>query len=355
MYLVIPNTFFVNICYTEKDIFDIKDMVVTREENYNKILINETRKEIIIGIALPTDKEEIWIKDKDYMEKYALQQGPLVKVKVADTTIEKQTLQVDELIKEGIEVLILAPVDSFAAVKMVEKANKAGIKVIAYDRLIKNSDIDLYISFEAGRVGELQGKFLIENVPKGNYIILSGDPDDNNSMLLKEGAMKYISPLVNKGDIKIVLDQAVDNWDSQNAYNIVKNYLMTNNKVDAILAPNDATAGAVIKALEENGLAGKVIVVGQDADLEAARRIIKGTQAMTVFKDSKELSKLAIDSAIKFVKGEVIDINGVVNNGKVNVPVFSLPPILVNKNNLQKILIDSGYLNKNDVYNLSIQ
>ena len=144
----------------------------------------------------------------------------------------------------------MAPTDSLTAANMVEKAHKAGIKVIAYDRIIKNSDIDLYIAFDSTRVGELQGQFLIENVPKGNYIILSGDPDDNNAKLLKEGAMKYIKPLVNKGDIKIVTEQAVDNWDPKNAFKIVEDSLIANkNKIDAILAPNDAIAGAAIEAL----------------------------------------------------------------------------------------------------------
>ena len=316
------------------------------------IWILQIDKDTVIGISLPTQREERWVRDRDVMEGYAQGKGIAVNVKVADTDVAQQASQVEELISEGINVLILAPTDSEAAADMVEKANKAGIKVISYDRLIKNSDVDLYITFDSLRVGELQGRFLIENAPKGNYIILSGDPDDNNAKLLKEGAMKYIKPLVNKGDIKIVTEQAVDNWDPKNAFNIVRDSLIANNnKIDAILAPNDAIAGAAIEALSAKGLAGKVPITGQDADLAAAQRIVQGTQSMTVFKDTRELGKAAIDAAIKIANGEAIDINDTVNNGKINVPSILMSPILVNKYNIDKILIDSGYLNKKDVYN----
>ena len=131
----------------------------------------------------------------------------------------------------------------------------------------------------------------------------------------------------------------------------LKNALVANkNKVDAILAPNDATAGAAIKALEEQGLEGKVVVTGQDADLDAIRRILKGTQSMTVFKDANVLGKIAIDSAIKLVKGETINTNSEINNVKKNVPAILTPPIVVTKENIDDIIIKSGYWSKEEVY-----
>ncbi|MBB6622905.1 sugar ABC transporter substrate-binding protein [Clostridium gasigenes] len=349
MYLSIPDAFLVPICYDKEDIFYIKETVILQQRNGNIYFAN--RKDIVIGISLPTQREERWVRDRDVMEGYSQGKGIPVNIKVSDTDLAQQASQVDELILDGIDVLILAPTDSDAAADMVEKAHKAGIKVISYDRLIKNSDIDLFITFDSLRVGELQGRFLIENAPKGNYIILSGDADDNNAKLLKEGAMKYINPLVNKGDIKIVTDQAVDNWDPKNAFIIVRDSLIANNnKIDAILAPNDAIAGAAIEALSEKGLAGKVPITGQDAELAAAQRIVEGTQPITVFKDTRQLGKAAIDAAIKIANGEAIDINNTVYNGKINVPAILMSPVIVNKYNLDKILIDSGYLNKKDVY-----
>ena len=354
MYLSIPDVFLVPICYDKEDIFYIKETVILKQRNGNIDFVN--RKDIVIGISLPTQREERWVRDRDVMEGYAQGKGIPVNIKVSDTDLAQQASQVDELILDKIDVLILAPTDSDAAADMVEKAHKAGIKVISYDRLIKNSDVDLFITFDSLRVGKLQGRFLIENAPKGNYIILSGDADDNNAKLLKEGAMKYINPLVNKGDIKIVTDQAVDNWDPKNAFIIVRDSLIANNnKIDAILAPNDAIAGAAIEALSEKGLAGKVPITGQDAELAAAQRIVEGTQPMTVFKDTRELGKAAIDAAIKIANGEAIDINNTVYNGKINVPAILMSPVLVNKYNLDKILIDSGYLNKKDVYKKPIK
>jgi D-xylose transport system substrate-binding protein len=279
------------------------------------------------------------------MESYSRTKGVILKIENADTDVAKQASQVDDLISQGVDILILAPTDSTAAISMIEKAHKAGLKVVAYDRFIENSD--LYVSFDNLKVGELQGKYLTQKVPKGNYIILSGDPKDYNSKYYKDGAMEYIKPLADKRDIKIVTDKAIENWDPKNAFKIVEDSLIShNNKIDAILAPNDATAGAAIEALKAQGLAGKVAVTGQDADLAAAKRIIEGTQSMTVFKDTRQLGKVAIDSAIKLAKQEAIEINDTI----VNVSSILLTPVAVDKNNINEVLIGSGYLKQNEVY-----
>jgi D-xylose transport system substrate-binding protein len=188
-------------------------------------------------------------------------------------------------------------------------------------------------------------------VPKGNYLVLAGSPTDNNAKLFREGAMKYIQPLVDKGDIKVVHDEWVKDWQPSEAMKIAENALTANkNDIQAVLAPNDGTAGGVIQALAAQGLAGKVPVTGQDAELAAAKRIVEGIQSMTVFKDTRELGKAAIAAAIKMAKGESIESNGKVNNNKIDVPSLLLTPIAVDKDNLDKVLIDSGYLKKEDVY-----
>jgi D-xylose transport system substrate-binding protein len=309
-------------------------------------------KSFSIGLSLPTQREARWVSDKNTMEAYAKQLGVDLKVAVADADTAQQASQVENLIAQGVKVLILAPNDAAAAASLVDKAEAEGIPVISYDRLITNTkNVDLYISFDNVKVGELQGEFITKLVPQGNYIIMSGAPTDNNAKLFKQGAMKYIQPLIDSGKIKVVADQAVDNWLPANALNIVENALTaSNNKVDAILAPNDGTAGGAIVALEAQGLAGKVPITGQDSEAAAAKRIIAGTQSMTIFKDTRLLGKAAVDAAIAYAKGQTPVINNKVNNGVFDVPSNLLTPYVVTKDNLDKMLIDSGYLTHDQVY-----
>lgn len=311
----------------------------------------ETREDVFIGVSLPTASIPRWLRDKETMEKEAIERGVPIKIEIADNTPELQTKQIQNLMSQGINVLIIIPTDAAAMAQTVEMVKKAGIKVISYVRLVYNSDIDLYISSEDIKIGEMLGRFLVKNVPQGKYIIMSGDPNDYNARLFKEGAMEFILPLVYLGNIKIIAEESIINWEPQNAYNVVKNALMVNsNKVDAILAPNDPIAGAAIKALEEQGLAGKVVVTGTDADLDAIRRILKGTQSMTVYKDTRQLGRTAIDSAIKLVKEKGIDTDSIIDNGKKNVPAILYPAILVTKENIDDVIIKSGYWKKEDVY-----
>ncbi|SHJ36211.1 xylose-binding protein [Clostridium cavendishii DSM 21758] len=348
MYLSIPNIFLVPVYYAEKHILEIK----IQEYKFYNNSIDKTieRKDLVIGVSLPDRISPRWIIDSKFIEEYAKSNGVTLKMEIDDADIVKQAEQVDKLISQGIDVLILVPVDFLVGADLVEKAHKAGIKVIAYDVLIPNSDIDAYISFNGTKVGELQGQYLTKKIPKGNYIILSGDPGNFNSKIYKDGAMKYIKPLADIGNIKIVADKAVQHWDPKIAYNIVKDILNTNNKIDAILAPNDSIASGVVEALKEEGLAGKVAVTGQNAYLDAIQRIIGGTQSMTVFKDVREEAKTAIDLAIKLANNEPIYTTNYINNGKIDVPSVILEPIAVDKNNIRDIIVDSGYLKLNEVY-----
>lgn len=346
MYLSIPDSFFIQVCYA-KDILNIRELVLLRECNGHRLFIN--RKDIVMGVSLPTQRENRWVRDKETMEAYAKEINVTVKIENADYDINRQISQVENLISQGIDVLILASIDIASATNIVETAHKAEIKVIRYDGLLKNVDFDLYISFNNIKVGELQGKYLITKVPMGNYIIMSGDSNTE----FKQGAMEYIQPLAYLGSIKIVADKEIKDWEPKIAFKVVEDVLATNNnKVDAILAPNDAIAGAAIEALQEQGLAGKVAVTGQDGDLEAVRRIMQGTQSMTVFKDTRELAKTAIDAAIKLVNGETIITDTVFNNGKREVPTILISPLFVDKNNIYSVLIYSGYLKKEDIYKI---
>lgn len=310
-------------------------------------------KGIKVGLSLPTQREERWVKDKQVMEAEAKKAGIDLKVQVTDNDAAKQVAQCENLISQGVKVLILAPHDASSASVIIDKAAKAGIKVISYDRLVTESPLDYYyLSFDNVKVGELQGEFITKKVPKGTYVVLAGSPTDNNAKLFREGAMKFIKPLADKGDIKIVMDQFVKDWQPSEAQKLCEQALTANqNKIDAVLAPNDGTAGGCIQALAAQGLAGKLPITGQDAELAAAIRINQGTQSMTIFKDTRELGKKAIAMAKDLAEGKAVDTGGrTVNNGKKDVPSVLLTPYIVTKDNLEERLVKSGYLAKEKIF-----
>ncbi len=306
-----------------------------------------------IGVSLPTQAAERWVRDKLQMEAGFKKAGITVTVQVANEDAGKQVSQCENMFAKGLDVLILAPHDAKGAASIVEKAHAAGVKVISYDRLVMDSDVDYYLSFDNVKVGEIQGQYITKIAPKGNYAIFAGAPTDNNAKLFREGAMKYIQPLIDSGAIKVVSDQWVKDWAPSEAMKLMENALTANNdKITAVLAPNDGTAGGIIEALSARKLAGKVPVTGQDAELAAARRILAGTQAMTVYKDTRALADAAVQMALSLAAGKSIDsqINNSVNNDKIDVPAVLLTPLAVDKANLDKVLIGGGYLKKADVY-----
>ena len=308
-------------------------------------------KKIKIGVSLPTQRDERWVRDANRMREVAKAEGVDLKMQICDNDASKQMSQCENLLAEGVDILILAPHDATSAAAIVDNARASGIKVIAYDRLVMGTTLDLYISFDNLEVGRLQGKYLTEKAPKGNYIVLGGAPTDNNAKLYKDGAMEFIKPLADKGDIKIVMDQWITDWQPTVAMNLVQNALTANNnKIDAVLAPNDNTAGGIIQALAQVGLAGKIPITGQDAEVTAAQRIVAGTQTMTVFKDTRETAADAIHAAIKMVKGEDPGATSKLNNKKMDVPSILLKAVAVDRSNIDEVLINSGYLTREQVY-----
>ena len=311
----------------------------------------KAEEKVKIGLSLPTQSEERWVMDKVTMEKTAKELGVELLVQVSHNSQAQQNNQVDQLISQGAQVIIFTPHDGDAAAIAAEKAEKEGVKVLAYDRLITNAPLSGFFMFDSVKIGEMQGQYLVDHAPKGNYILLSGSPTDSNSALYKQGAMNILQPLIDKGDIKVVMDQAVIDWQPANAQKIVENALTkANNDIQGILAPNDGTAGGAIAALEAQGLAGKVIVTGMDAEVAAAQRIAKGTQSMTSFTDIRVMASEAVKAAAKIAKGEEVAWNGSENNGRMAVPTMLVDATSVDKANLDAMLIDSGYMKKEDVY-----
>ncbi|NTV37784.1 MAG: sugar ABC transporter substrate-binding protein [Anaerolineales bacterium] len=308
-------------------------------------------QKIQIGVSLTTQRDERWVRDAQRMREVAQEMDVELRMQISDNDAFKQMSQCENLFAQRVDILVLAPHDATSAASIVEKAHRLGIKVISYDRLVLDSEVDLYISFDNMKVGELQGQFLVNRVPRGKYVVFGGAPTDNNAKLFKQGAMNVIQPLVAKGDIQIIMDQWIQDWQPTMAMNMMQNALTANNnQIDAVLAPNDNTAGGIIQALTQVGLAGKIPVTGQDAELTGAQRIVKGTQSMTVFKDTRALAKEGIEAAVKMVKGEDPGATSKVNNNKIDVPAILLPPLVVDKDNLDAVLVQSGYLKKEDLY-----
>lgn len=304
----------------------------------------------VIGISIPTQREEGWVRGVHYLREAAAKRGYQLKLQISDNDATRQLAQCENLIAQGVQVLVVAPHDASAASVIVDKAHRAGIKVISYDRMIKDAAVDLYLSYDNEKVGELQGEYIVRKVPKGNYVVLSGAPTDNNAAQFKAGAMKFIKPLAEKGEIKIVMEQAVKDWLPAEAMKLVENALTSSkNRVDAILAPNDGTAGGAIAALAAQKLDGKVPVTGQDSEASAARRIMEGKQSMTVFKDASRLAEETIIAARKLADGDDPGANTTVFNGRYQIPARLLTPVVVDRHNLEKVLIESGYLKRSDV------
>ena len=300
----------------------------------------------VIGFSIADLQEERWAKDRDFFIASAKALGAEVIVQNADGDIAKQTSQVENLISKKVDAIVIVPKDASTLTNACKEAHKAGIKIVAYDRLIKSPDVDMYISFDNERVGKMQGDALMAALPKGNIYVMSGDPGDNNAKMFKAGAMSAIKPFVDKGDIKILGEQAVQGWKPENALKIAENVLTQfNNKIDGFLAPNDGTAGGIIQALAGQKLDGKVPVTGQDADVAAIRRINEGKQLMTVYKSLNLIGTESAKITVALIKGQkpaqkVVKVEGVDS--------VLLEPIVITKANIQ-LLLDDKHVTKEQI------
>jgi D-xylose transport system substrate-binding protein len=308
--------------------------------------------QVVIGFSMDTLKEERWQRDRDLFVKHAEAAGARVLVQAANSDDALQNAQAENLLTQGVQVLVVVPHNAKTTATIVESAHKMGVPVIAYDRLIRDSDLDYYISFDAQRVGELQAEYAVKHKPKGNYVLIGGAPTDNNAVLVREGQMKVLKPSIEKGDIKVTADQWAKDWQPVEALKIMENALTrANNQVDAVVVSNDGTAGGAIQALGEQKLSGKVLVTGQDADLAACQRIVAGTQTMTIYKPIDALASKAAEIAVKLAKKEAIsEPTRPLNNGRKDVPSILLEPIPVDKANLDATVLKDSYHPREEVY-----
>jgi D-xylose transport system substrate-binding protein len=298
---------------------------------------------LLIGLSLADLKEERWQRDRDFFVAKAEALGAEVIVQDASGDPNAQLRQCDALISKGVKVLVVVPKNADAARPIVLGAQARGVKVISYDRLIADAPVDLYLSFDNVKVGEIQARSIVEKAPKGDYLILKGDPADKNSDMIHEGHLKVLQPLIDKGDIRIAAIQSCDKWLRSEALRITADALQKH-RIDAIVASNDGTASGAIAALEAKGLAGKVPVSGQDADLVACQNVWKGLQTVTVYKPIQKLAEVAAEQAVKAAHGGPLDAGAEKRqNGSYQVPVLFLEPIAVTKDNLMETVVKDGF------------
>lgn len=318
------------------------------------VVSNESSKpeknKIVIGFAMDTLVHERWLRDRDIFIAKANELGAEVILQMANSDSAEQEKQVQYLLDQDIDVLVIVPHDADAATNIVKAAKSKGVKVISYDRLVKNANVDLYISFDNIKVGQLMGRAAVQNVPKGNYVILNGSQSDNNSFMFNKGYSSVLEKGINSGDIKVVGETWVKDWLYENALAYFEDVVRSGVKVDVVIAANDTLAGAAIHVLAENRLAGKVTVVGHDADLDGCQRVVEGTQCATVYKAINVIASKCAEFAVTMAKGGLVQADDSINDGKYDVPFYKIDPILVNKDNMVSTVISDQFHRLEDVY-----
>jgi D-xylose transport system substrate-binding protein len=309
---------------------------------------------LLVGLSMDTLKEARWQRDRDMMLARAASQGAEVLVQSANSDDARQIADIEGLLTRHVDVLVIIPHDGTAMAKAVRLAHEAGVPVIAYDRLIRDSDLDLYVSFDNVRVGQLQAKYLVDHLPtpgKGTIIRILGSKADNNAQLFKQGQDEILGPYIARGDIKVIHEDWADDWKPENAKKIMNAAISQPGRASpAVLAAHDGTAGGAIQALSEEGLAGKVLVTGQDAELVACQRIVAGTQAMTVYKPLERLATSAMDLAVQMARHHVVVAKQTVYNGKIDVPAVLADVVVATRENMMDTVIRDGFLTKQEVY-----
>jgi len=321
---------------------------------------------VTVGIAMPTKSSARWIADGDNIVKVLQGKGFNTDLQYADNDIPNQLAQIENMITKGEKVLVIAAIDGTTLSDALQKAHDAGIKVISYDRLIRGSaNVDYYATFDNFKVGVLQATSIVHGlgIDAGkagpfNMELFGGSADDNNAFFFYNGAMSVLQPLIDKGTIVIQSKQmgmdkvATLRWDAATAQARMDNLLSafyTSKKVDAVLSPYDGISIGIISSLKGVGYGSKdqpmPVISGQDAELPSVKSILAHEQFSTVFKDTRDLAKVAADMVVAVLAGKEPEVNDTktYNNGVKVVPSYLLTPVAVDASNVQKALVEGGY------------
>jgi putative multiple sugar transport system substrate-binding protein len=317
-----------------------------------------------VGISMPTKSSERWVHDGENMVNEFKKLGYKTDLQYGEDVVENQVSQIENMITKGVNVLVVAPIDGESLTEVLKKAHDKNIQVISYDRLIRKSEfVSYYATFDNFKVGVLQASYIEQKLGlkdgKGpfNIELFAGSPDDNNAQFFFNGAMSVLKPYIDSGKLVVKSKQtafeqaATLRWDGATAQARMDNLLSknyTSDKVDAVLSPYDGISIGIISSLKGVGYGSAKpmpVITGQDAELASVKSIIAGEQTQTVFKDTRELAKKAVQMADSLLKGSKVEVNDekTYNNGVKVVPAYLLDPVSVDKSNYQKVLVDSGY------------
>ena len=308
----------------------------------------EQEDKLQISLAVDSFVIERWIRDRDAFVATARELGAEVNVQDAGADPEEQISQIRYLIQKDMDVLVVIARDCNALAEVLQEAKDEGIPVISYDRLVYDGNSDLYLSFDNRMVGELMANALKEAIPEGGDVfMIQGSPDDDNIYLVKEG----FEAALKDSNLQVVYTANCEGWLAEQAEQYVEEGLKKYPNVKGIMCGNDDIASQVVQTLAQNQLAGKVIVVGQDCDVAACQRIVEGTQYMTAFKDIEEEARIAAEYAVQLAKGKKLEnIDQEVNDGSFQVPYLELDPVPVTAENIDEVIIEGGFHQREDVY-----
>jgi len=299
-----------------------------------------------IGFLMDSLKVERWQTDLEKFQKRASELGAEVLVETAEGDDELQLQQAQKLLNAGVKSLVLVSHDAEKSVRIVAAAKVRQVPLLCYERLVPSPDVSFFVGVDASQVGYLEASSLAQLAPKGSYVLIAGSPSDSNARMLREAQLKVLKPLVDRGDIKIVSDTWTRDWNPAEAYaHMAEAIESSKGQITAVVASNDGTAGGAIQALAEHKLAGKVLVSGQDADLEAIIHILDGTQTMTVYKPVGSQAKLAAEAAVALAKGDQVKTAVSFTIGTQTVQAILLPPVVVTKSNVMQTVIKDGFQN----------
>lgn len=311
----------------------------------------EQEEEVSIGLCFDTFVVERWLKDRDVFTYTATELGKKVEVQNANGNVEKQREQIQHFIDIGVEAIVIVAVDADAILDLLETAHEKKIKIIAYDRLIEDTYVDLYITFDNYQVGTYMADAIEEGLKEKSsrkVLMICGPETDKNVAMVEKGFLDQAESY----EFEILDTYYASGWRSENIEIYVKENPDIFEEADAIMCGNDNLAGAVVQILSENRRAGQVVVTGQDADLDACQRIVEGTQTSTIYKPVGQMAKMAAELTAEMIEGKDIKetVKDTVENGYGAIPYVGLSPEPVTKDNMDEVIIDSGFHLKEDVY-----
>lgn len=307
-----------------------------------------------VGFMLPHTNIKRYLVEKDAFTSKIEALGGKALFRSADNDEEKQIQQLKEIINEGIDILVLDPVNRFRGAEMVRFAHDHGIKVISYDRLVANCDVDALVTFDAYAIGKKMAEYSLSKKPSGTYIIFGGDKSDVNAVMINEAVEKSLENAVKSGNIKVLFRSFIEKYsleDTENTLNTCLNFSLE--KPDVVITASDAMAQGVINALQTSGLTGQTIVTGQNAELNACKNILAGKQSMSIYKNVKKMASTTAEIAINLCKGEKIKniFNAKLNNGSIDVPSYFFDVVSVDASNMKSTVIADGFYSEAEIFN----